>query len=241
MRDTRPDEYRAVWESKPVLRAIYSDYYRRMLCHCRPGPTLEIGGGSGNLKAFAPEVISTDILEAPWLDTVADAQALPFAEASFHNLVMLDVLHHIPQPRRFLAEAVRVLRSGGRLVLIEPTVTPLSWPFYRFLHPEGVDLSVDPLANASQQVPHDAFDANQAIPTLLFWRHRRRLEAEFPALRVLRLERLSLLCYPLSGGFRRWSFVPARLVPGLLRLEDRVAPLLGALAAFRMLAVLERI
>ena len=95
-------ERRAAWDAKPVLRALYHDYYRRMARACRPGRTLEIGGGSGNFKAFAPTVVSTDVTLAPWLDAVCDAHALPFAAASFDNLVLFDVLHHLERPPLFL-------------------------------------------------------------------------------------------------------------------------------------------
>ena len=72
-----PATYREIWDRKPVLRAVYGDIYRRMLEHVVPGPILEVGGGSGNFKLFAPATISSDILPAPWLDLVCDAQQLP--------------------------------------------------------------------------------------------------------------------------------------------------------------------
>ena len=52
-----------------------------------------------------------------WLDAVADAQALPFADNSFANIVMVDVLHHIEQPARCLSEAERVLKPGRHVML----------------------------------------------------------------------------------------------------------------------------
>ncbi len=50
----------------------------------------------------------------------ASAEALPFAVASFDGAVMLNALHHVPAPGRALAEAARILRKGGRLVVVEP-------------------------------------------------------------------------------------------------------------------------
>src|SRR3546814_18467176 len=89
---------------------------------------------------------------------------------------MLDVLHHIERPGVFFAEAARVLRPGGRLVMIEPGITPVSWLFYKLLHPEPVDMSADPLAEVAPDPARDPFaDANQALPTLLFARSRYRL------------------------------------------------------------------
>jgi ubiquinone/menaquinone biosynthesis C-methylase UbiE len=51
---------------------------------------------------------------------VASACALPFSDATFDAALMVDSIHHIDQPRLALAEALRVLRPGGRLVVFEP-------------------------------------------------------------------------------------------------------------------------
>lgn len=237
-----PADYRAIWEAKPVLRAVYRAWYERMAALCKPGRTLEIGGGSGNLKAFAPDVVSTDILFADWLDAMCDAQRLPFADARIDNVVMMDVLHHLERPVRFLEEAARVLRGGGRVVMLEPGITPVSGLFYRFCHPEPVDMSADPMAEGPIDPARDPYDANQAIPTLLFGSGRRRaaFERRFPDLRVATVERLALVAYPLSGGFRPWSLVPAALVGPILALDGALAPLLGRLCGFRLLIVLEK-
>lgn len=229
-----------MWRQKPVLRAVYEDFHRRIVDLCRPGRTLEVGSGIGSLRGTLPTVVSTDITPAKWLDAAVDAQALPFVSAGFDNLVGIDVIHHVEFPRHFLAEAVRVLRPGGRLILLEPAVTPASYLFYRFLHDERLDLSVDPLLDGRPD-PHRAPDeANQAIPTLLFGRWRSALEAQFPELHLRHLGHLSLWAYPLSGGFRAWSLLPVALVPGLLRLERVLESALGGVLGFRLLAVLER-
>jgi len=68
-----PEAYRDIWQRKPVLREIYGDIYRRIVAASVPGPMLEIGGGSGNFKDFAPHAISSDIMPAAWLDLVCDA------------------------------------------------------------------------------------------------------------------------------------------------------------------------
>jgi ubiquinone/menaquinone biosynthesis C-methylase UbiE len=45
----------------------------------------------------------------------ADAEALPFADASFDAAVSNFGVHHFPDPVRALAEVLRVLRPGGRI------------------------------------------------------------------------------------------------------------------------------
>ena len=142
--------------------------------------------------------------------TLPATHQLPFNAGAFGGIAMLDVLHHLARPAAFFDEAARVLRPGGRLVMIEPGITPFSWPFYQFLHQEPVDMSVDPLADQPPEVAEDPFLSNQAIPTLLFRRRRRRLQfaARHPEFRVSDVQTFSLFAYPLSGGFKRWSLLP---------------------------------
>jgi SAM-dependent methyltransferase len=193
-----PVAYREVWDRKPILQAIYGDIYQHMLAAIVPGPTLEVGGGSGNFKLFRPDTVSSDILAAPWLDLVCDAQRMPLADASFANIVMVDVLHHIESPLRFLEEAARVLRPDGRLVFCEPAITPLSGLFYRMFYDEPVDMSVDPLAADEISADKNPYDSNQAIPTLLTGRYRdacsrAAAKPQAGARRTLFLRRLSAL------------------------------------------------
>ena len=54
--------------------------------------------------------------------TVADAEALPFAEAAFTHVWVVDVLPTLGATDRVLAEAFRVLRPGGHLGVQELVV-----------------------------------------------------------------------------------------------------------------------
>lgn len=58
----------------------------------------------------------------------ARAEALPFAADSFDVVVMSEILEHLPAPARALAEAARVLRPGGLLLISVPHASyPLLW------------------------------------------------------------------------------------------------------------------
>ena len=233
-------DHRRVWRDKPVVRTIYGDFYRRIGEWLVPGRTLELGCGSGNFKEGHPDVTAVDVRPAPWVDVVADAHELPFRDESLSNVVLIDVLHHLAEPRRFLEQVERALVPGGRVVMIEPAVTAASWFFYRFLHPERLDATVHPLAEADERLRDDPYDGNQAIPTVLFGKLRADLERALPRLTVRHQAFLSLFAYPLSGGFRQWTLVPQAAAAPLLKLEDRLLPVVGRWAAFRMLVVVER-
>ena len=49
---------------------------------------------------------------------IADAESLPFDDASFDRVYSWGVLHHTPDTRGAVQEAIRVLRPGGRLCVM---------------------------------------------------------------------------------------------------------------------------
>jgi hypothetical protein len=51
---------------------------------------------------------------------------------------------------------------------------------------------------------------------------------------------LSLFAYPLSGGFKSWSLLPHKWVYFVLKIEEKLLPILGRLMAFRLMVVLEK-
>ena len=222
-----------------MLRMLYGEWYREIAGWLQPGRTLEVGGGTGNLKEFAPSVVCTDIVSLPWLDAVVDAQRLPFTNGSFANIVLFDTLHHLENVRCFFDEALRVLRPGGRILIMDPYISVCSWPVYHFLHPEPVDFGQDPLALSPAKPGRKPFDANQAIATILFERSSRRFHALYPSLKKIRHHRLAFFAYPLSGGFDRPSLMPLWVVRSVLAFE-RFLGRLSRCVAFRILVVLER-
>ena len=231
--------HQAVWQAKPILRFLYTAWYEELAACLRPGRTLEIGGGTGNLKEFAPSVICTDIVKVPWLDAVVDAQRLPFRTASMDNIVLFDALHHVECVSLFFDEAVRILKPGGRIVIMDPYVSWASWPVYRFVHPEPVDLGVDPLMIRPANPERKPFDANQAIATILFERDFDTFQRHYPQLDKRVHRRLAFFAYPLSGGFEHPSLLPMWLVRPVLALE-RALTFLDRFLAFRILVVLEK-
>lgn len=102
---------------------------------------LDLATGGGHVaRVFAPhvaEVVATDLtpeilthaasyFSDQDLDNVttaiADAEAIPFDDASFDLVTCRIAPHHFPDPSAFVREVARVLHSGGRFVLVDSTV-----------------------------------------------------------------------------------------------------------------------
>ena len=237
------ERHRRAWEANRQLRTLNADLYARLaneLPSASLGRRIELGSGPGFAREFIPGIELTDLVRAPWHDGEASAEALPFDAGSVGALVLFDVLHHVPSPRKFFDEAVRVLAPGGRIVMCEPYISPVSYPVYKLFHEEPVDMGADPLALHVADGARDPFDSNQGIPTLLFGRKRQAFAQAFPALSIARVEYLSGFSMPASGGFSRGPFLPWGLWSLWHRIDTRVPSALMRWMAFRMLVVLDR-
>ena len=232
-------ERREIWKSKTILKKLYQHWYQMIAGALKPGSILEIGGGSGNLKEFFPNAISSDVVFAPWIETVLDAHHLPFHEATFDNIILFDVLHHLHDPFHFFSEAQGVLKHKGRIVLMEPYISLSSFFIYRFLHSEGLVWNINPFKKGCLDKNKNHFHGNQAIPTLIFERYKHRFVKDFPGLKIIKKERTDFIIYPLSGGFHNPSLCPLFLYSTLEDLERILHPL-NRFLAFRLFMVLEK-
>jgi SAM-dependent methyltransferase len=59
-----------------------------------------------------------ELMKLPGQFTVGNAECLPFADESFDCVCSMGVLHHTPDTARAVAEVFRILRPGGRVILM---------------------------------------------------------------------------------------------------------------------------
>ena len=106
---------RRILAEKRFLRRIYEEWYAALAASlpAGEGAVLELGSGAGFLADFVPGLVRSEIFYAPGIDVVLDGLALPFAAGSLRAVAMTNVLHHLPRPTRFFAEAARCVRAGG--------------------------------------------------------------------------------------------------------------------------------
>jgi ubiquinone/menaquinone biosynthesis C-methylase UbiE len=140
-------------------RRLFGDS-RKWVCAQATGEVLEVAIGTGlNLPLYPVDIRLTGIEWSPAMLDIArhragelglsvelregDAQAMPFGDASFDTVVCTLSLCAIPDDRRAIAEMARVLRPGGRLLLLDHIagsagpVRAIQWLLERVTIPMG--------------------------------------------------------------------------------------------------------
>jgi ubiquinone/menaquinone biosynthesis C-methylase UbiE len=132
------DKQMAFWE-----RRLFGDG-RRWVCAQATGDVLEVAIGTGRNLPFYPQGIRlTGVDFSPAMLQLArrqadrlgrqvdlrlgDAQALDLPDASFDTVVCTFSLCAIPDERQAVAEMKRVLRAGGRLLLLDHVAGGPRW------------------------------------------------------------------------------------------------------------------
>jgi SAM-dependent methyltransferase len=110
----------------------------RVVSQLGKGPLLDLGCGAGQYLLAAAragvQVVGVDaslcqlILARRLLAdqglaadlALADAEALPFAAEVFHAVIAADIIEHVSEPAKLLAEAARVLAPRATLLLTTP-------------------------------------------------------------------------------------------------------------------------
>lgn len=108
---------------------------------------LEVGGGQSGLTAMLypqARVVNVDMEQSyaaspnNRISTVrfvcADATSLPFTDGHFDAVTMFDLLEHVPDDTAAAAEALRVVRPGGHILVSTPNER---WrhPYYAWMKP----------------------------------------------------------------------------------------------------------
>jgi SAM-dependent methyltransferase len=230
---------RRIIASKPFLKAIYDEWYG-MLAEQLPaedGDVLELGSGAGHCQRFIPGLITSEVFPCPGVNLVVDAQQMPFQDASLRGIVFTNVLHHLPAVHQFFSEAARCLRPGGKILMIEPWVSPWSrFVYTRFHHepflPDAADWSFPSAGPLS--------GANGALPWIVFEKGRDKFEREFPMLVIDGIRPFMPFRYLVSGGVGMRSLMPGMTYPLWKNLERLLEPQMSKIAMFAFVSLRRR-
>ena len=230
---------REIWRRKYAIRACYARWIKWMEAQSAPGLTLEVGAGAGLVRElWSGKLYTTDIQQTPWIDFVSDATLMGIRDASVDNIMCIDALHHFADPHAYLREAARVVRPGGRLLMIEPWITPLSRLFYSLMHHEPICMThyQDPELSA-----HDPWVGNLALANIVLGKEMPSWPERQPMWKPLLQKRFGMLDFQTAGGFKSWSLAPMPKLYDAFLAVDGLLDLTAPLTAFRILFVAERV
>ena len=123
-------------------KSSYLDTNIMFLHAVKQGRVLDVGCGNGGrlelLKKLGWTVKGIDFdrhaVEAArekGLDADSgELKSMKYPADSFDAVIMSHVIEHVPQPRELLAECVRLLKPGGRLVMLTPNAESLGLDYY---------------------------------------------------------------------------------------------------------------
>lgn len=232
-----------VFNEKKSLKAIYEYMYRLIEVELGDvnlrGQTVEFGSGTGITKKYIKNLITTDIFEAPYIDRVCDATNMNFENESIQNIIGIDFLHHLNNPEKFLNEVQRVLKPGGKCILIEPWMTPISYSIYKLFHEERTQLrGVDPWNGELTLGKSNPMDGNQAIPYLVFEKYWDKNKIK--NIKLIKLKKILGLSFPASGGIKHNEVLPFGIWKKVFHFETKYFDLIAPFIAFRALIVLQK-
>jgi len=230
--------HRNIILKKPFLKKIYINWYQtfiKEIAQYNGEGILEIGSGGGFFKDLYPQVITSDILPLPHCNMKFDAENIPFESNSLNAILMLNVLHHIPNSEIFLKEVNRVLKPKGKLIMIEPATTFFSKIIYTTIHHEPFNIK------ANWEIPSTGplSGANGALPWIIFKRDIKKFNNLFPQLKLIKLSQHTPFSYLVSGGVSYKSIFPGWSFPFIHLLEKIMSPINSMFGMFQTI-VLEK-
>ena len=239
--ENRLELHRKMLEKKRMLREVFTEFHHSFIkleekFLTGEGAKVELGAGVSPMRDSYPEVLATDIVGAPHLDKVVNAEAMDFSDQSVKVIYGQNCFHHFPHPDRFFNELDRVLVPGGGAILLEPYYGPFaSFLYKRLFRTEGFDKT---FPSWETPVTGSMNGANQALSFIVFVRDRALYEKKYPCLKIVHKGTVgNYLKYLLSGGLNFRQVVPDRLTWVVGFFEKLISPFNGLIALHHIIVI----
>jgi SAM-dependent methyltransferase len=230
------------WNRKPLLSMVYARLYGLIadnLSNLPDSKIVELGSGLGNIRMAIPDCIRTDLFPYPWIDQLENAYKLSFADETISDLILSDVFHHLKYPGTALQELYRVLRKGGRVIMLEPCMSALGLIVYGLLHVEPIAITkqIQWLAPEDWSPQNIDYYAAQGNATRIFV--GRKFLSQLECWQNIQAIRLSAISYAASGGYSKPQMYPTWALPAIQKMEKLLDPF-PAIFATRLIVVLQK-
>jgi SAM-dependent methyltransferase len=238
---SRLEAHKKMLKKKRMLREVFNEFhylFKKLDLKYLKGDGLEIELGSGVslMRDKFPKVLATDIVDAPHLDMILDAEKMCLDDQSVRVLYGQNCFHHFLHPDNFFEELNRVLIPGGGFIMLDPYYGPFANFLYkRLFKTEGFDKKLP-----TWQTPLSApmFGANQALSFIVFVRDRAEFERKYPSLKIVHRQTIgNYLKYLISGGLNFRQLLPDRLTGSISLLEKILSPLNYFLALHHIVVI----
>ena len=187
-------------KANKALGILYREWYKLIskLLSEIDGINIELGCGASFIDQVNKSIKKTDVFLNSNTDFKLNALDVgKNYENKISNLILVNVFHHISDPKLFLKSAEKSLLPGGRIIMIEPSNNYWSRLVYKFIGHEPFDTnqiewefqSKDPL-----------LDSNQALSWIIFERDYKKFKNLFPMFCLIQKKNLMPFSYLLSGG-----------------------------------------
>lgn len=227
------------WIKKKVIREIYKIYYLKIKKNIVNGKSLEVGSGFGKIKKYIDNCITTDQFSGNNIDKVENVYALTFNDNTFDNIIMIDVFHHLKYPGSALNELTRVLKTKGRIIMIEPAMGIIPRLVYALFHhePNGFNLEIQLYRKSDSILDSDEYFAAQSLPWRFF------VLKQFKMLEKLNLKNVYMwsdFSFLLSGGLSYPSLYPLYLLKFIKKIDQLLSFIGKNIFSARMMIILEK-
>ena len=224
------------------LRTYFSNIYEMVAEEIgQSEKILEVGSGAGISNIFLKQsVFRTDFFAFPHFNVMGGyvMESLPFNAETFDIVLAIDCIHHSKSPINSINELLRVVRKSGKVILVEPYVSYLSYLPYKLLHHESTTWYYKPKIKFDASPEYTDFaSGDQGVSKFLLRKFKKELVTNFS---VVKIKYLSPISFFATGGTTRLIPTPAGLIRFLIKLESFIPQIIMKRISSRVLISIKK-